>query len=160
YHWSGEFQTLGEFMNHTTTLRMGGKGLTENETNQVAVFIDALPAPENPYKAATLTAQQQHGAQVFVRAQCNSCHAGEALTNNKMANVGTYVVTGDAKDDMTKLKDGLNTPSLLTLSRTAPYLHDGSAGTLKDRLMATKASNLHGQTADLTDAEMDDLVEY
>lgn len=46
------------------------------------------------------------------------------------------------------------------LARTAPYLHDGSAVSLKDRLMQGRKSNQHGVTAQLTDAEVDDLVEY
>ncbi len=160
YHWSGEFNTLQDFMTHTTTLRMGGVGITETMSNQVASYIDWAPVPENPYRTATLSDAAQRGAQVFVRAECNNCHAGEALTNNKMANVGTYVVSGINPDDQNKLKSGLNTPSLLTLSRTAPYLHDGSAGTLKERLMANKNTDLHGKTSVLTDRDMDDLVEY
>ncbi len=160
YHWSGEFATLQDFMTHTTTLRMGGVGITESMTNQLASYIDWVDAPENPYKTGTLSQKAQHGAQVFVRAECNSCHAGAAFTNNTFKNVGTYVTSGDNKDDLNKLAGGLNTPSLLTLARSAPFLHDGSAGTLKDRLNLTKASNLHGKTADLSDAEMDDLVEY
>ncbi len=55
---------------------------------------------------------------------------------------------------------GLNTPSLLGLARTAPYLHDGSAQTLKGRLMTGKTLDQHGKTSRLSDAEVDDLVGY
>ncbi|MGQ0508925.1 MAG: c-type cytochrome [Myxococcaceae bacterium] len=161
FHWSGEFSTLSEFMVHTTTLRMGGTGASDTMTNQVASYIDWLPQPQNPYKTVTLSEKQARGQDLFFnKAQCSTCHAGEMFTDNRMANVGTMVLSGSNTDDMIKLNKGLNTPSLLSLARSAPYLHDGSAGTLKDRLMATKNSNLHGQTKELTDAEMDDLVEY
>src|SRR5262249_50944320 len=105
YHWSGEVTTLQDFMTHTTTLRMGGSGVTPNQSNQIAMFIDWAPAPENAYRTGTLTAQQQRGAQLFSgRAQCSSCHAGEAYTDNSMKNVGTFVVGGINPDDQAKLK--------------------------------------------------------
>ena len=55
---------------------------------------------------------------------------------------------------------GLNTPSLLGFSRSSPYLHDGSATTLRARIMRNKDSNLHGLTAQLNEAEVSDLVLY
>jgi hypothetical protein len=56
--------------------------------------------------------------------------------------------------------DGLDTPTLLGLWATAPYLHDGSAPTLRDVLVTANPLGMHGDTASLTAAEIDNLIEY
>ena len=55
---------------------------------------------------------------------------------------------------------GLDTPTLRGLWRTAPYLHDGSAPTLRDVLTTRNAMDRHGVTSGLSDAELDDLVAF
>ncbi len=160
FHWNGEFNTLGDFLAHTVRLRMGGSGATPAMEAQLLAFIDSMEAPDNPHRLAEPSPAQVRGAAVFQKANCQSCHAGESLTNNTFADVGTFVTVGDVKDDRIKLAKGLNTPSLLAVARTGPYLHDGSVATLRDRLVKDQAKNLHGLTAGLSDAELDDLVEY
>ena len=157
YHWSGEFSALSAFIDHTTVLRMGGTGLTIEEAANLAAFMDGAPAADNPHHLASPTAAQLRGAEVFQQANCQSCHAGEAMTLNTMANVGTLQAT-----DTTRMGQltALNTPSLLGLARTAPYLHDGSARTLRDRISQSRTTNQHGLTSGLTDAQIGDLVEY
>jgi cytochrome c peroxidase len=139
---------------------MGGGVVDTQMAGQLAAFIDVMPTPDNPYKHAELTEAQSRGAQVFLKAQCNECHTGETLTNNKQANVGTFVLTGTNPDNSAVRKRGLNTPSLLGLARSAPYLHDGSAATLMDRLLATRFNDQHGKTSQLSDEELGDLVEF
>lgn len=160
FHWSGEFPTLRDFLDTTVRSRMGGSALDGVMVSQLSAFIDVVPAPDNPYKRDTLTEAQARGAQVFKKAACDSCHAGEALTNNTQADVGTFITTGPFQDNAQVRKVGLNTPSLLGLARTAPYLHDGSATSLKDRFLQNRQSNKHGATSQLTESEIDDLVEY
>jgi hypothetical protein len=46
------------------------------------------------------------------------------------------------------------------LFHTPPYLHDGSAATLRDVLTTRNPSDEHGVTGTLTPAELDDLVAY
>ncbi len=152
FHWSGEFATLGDFMDHTVGARMGGSGLSATAIAQMQRFIESLPAPDNPHRTAQPTEAQIRGRAAFEKAGCNSCHASETLTNNANANVGTLHPT----DKVT----ALNTPSLLTLSRTAPYLHTGAAGTIRARLQADRASSRHGNLAALSDAELNDLEAY
>lgn len=160
FHWSGEFSSLRDFLDVTVRQRMGGGVVDAQMAAQLAAFIDVIPAPDNPYKREEPTAAQRRGSQVFLKAQCQECHAGKALTNNKQANVGTFVVGGSNPDIEAVRKSGLNTPSLLGLARSAPYLHDGSARTLKERLLQTRNTDQHGKTSQLSDAEIDDLVEY
>jgi cytochrome c peroxidase len=160
FHWSGEFPSLREFLDVTVRQRMGGGVVDAQMAGQLAAFMDVMPSPDNPYKREEPTAAQSRGAQAFLKAECNECHAGEALTNNKQANVGTFVVSGSNPDNDFVRTRGLNTPSLLGLARSAPYLHDGSAMTLKERILQTRKSDTHGKTSRLSDAEIDDLVEF
>jgi cytochrome c peroxidase len=160
FHWSGEFPSLREFLDVTVRHRMGGGVVDAQMAGQLAAFMDVMPSPDNPYKREEPTAAQSRGAQAFLKAECNECHAGEALTNNKQANVGTFVVSGSNPDNDFVRTRGLNTPSLLGLARSAPYLHDGSAMTLKERILQTRTSDTHGKTSRLSDAEIDDLVEF
>lgn len=160
YHWSGEFPTLADFLDTTVRKRMGGTQVSHSMTAQIQAFIDSQPPADNPHRRATPTEAQLRGAQVFKKAGCDTCHEGATFTNNKLADVGTFVVSGVQPDDAAVQQRGLNTPSLLGLARSAPYLHDGSASTLKDRLMQRRDENRHGLTGTLSDAEVDDLVEY
>ncbi|WP_163996218.1 c-type cytochrome [Pyxidicoccus caerfyrddinensis] len=160
FHWSGEFPTLRDFLDATVRRRMGGTALDSVMVSQLSSFIDVIPVPDNPHKREALTDAQARGALVFKKASCDTCHEGETLTNNKQADVGTFITNGPIQDDAQVRKVGLNTPSLLGLARTAPYLHDGSALTLKERLTQGRDTNRHGSTAQLSDAEVDDLVEY
>ncbi|WP_223642674.1 c-type cytochrome [Corallococcus sp. EGB] len=160
FHWSGEFSALGDFMSATVKDRMGGQELDTDTVAKLGAFIDAIPAPDNAFKGEPLTAQQAHGAALFAQAKCDTCHSGAAFTNNTNVDVGTFVRSGVLQDAVAVIRSGLNTPSLLGVGRTAPYLHDGSAPTLKARLMKGRETNLHGMTSTLSDADMDDLVAY
>lgn len=53
-----------------------------------------------------------------------------------------------------------DTPSLLEAYRTAPYLHDGRALTLKDVLTTHNAKKRHGNASDLSPEQIDDIVAY
>ncbi len=160
FHWNGEFNDLLSFMTHTVTNRMGGKGVTPAMEVQVAAFIESMPKADNPH-ASTAADVVARGRTAFEKAECTSCHNGETFTDNTFADVGTYVKTGAVQDNLNLLPHGgLNTPSLLGVSRTSPYLHDGSAQTLKARILTGQAADLHGKTSRLSDAEVDDLVSY
>jgi cytochrome c peroxidase len=55
---------------------------------------------------------------------------------------------------------GFDTPTLVELWRNPPYLHDGSAASLREVLMDRNADDRHGTTNNLSTAEIDDLIEY
>jgi YVTN family beta-propeller protein len=158
FHWNGQFNTLQDFLAETVNVRMGGTGASSEMAAQIAAFIDSQPLPDSPLRAASPTDAQLRGAQAFQKAECNSCHKGAALTDNSFHDVGTLVVSG-ANPDL-GLPNGLNVPSLLGVSRTAPFLHDGSAASLRDRLVASRHSDLHGKMTLLSDGEVNDLLEY
>jgi cytochrome c peroxidase len=54
----------------------------------------------------------------------------------------------------------LDTPTLVEIWRTAPYLHDGSAATLREVLTTANPNDRHGKTSHLSSAQIDDLAAY
>jgi cytochrome c peroxidase len=55
---------------------------------------------------------------------------------------------------------GLDPPTLLDLWATAPYLHDGSAPTLRAVLVDRNLDGRHSDLSALSDADLDDLVAF
>lgn len=79
--------------------------------------------------------QEKNGLVLFIgKARCAWCHNGPNFTDNKFQNLGTgseddpgrYWVTHSEQD-----LGAFKTPSLRNIAQHAPYLHDGSAGTLE-----------------------------
>lgn len=165
FHWDGRLADLDVLMKDTTTTRMGGHGTTAAMTFEVNAYLETLRAPVNPKKHEQLTAAQARGAVVYQRAECGTCHGGAKLTNNLYAHVGTDESNGQpavfGQSTLPSFPNGgPNVPSLLGLARTAPYLHDGTAATLRERITQGKAADLHGKTSSLSEQDVDDLVEY
>ena len=66
---------------------------------------------------------------------------------------------GTGKDGEAKKK--FDTPTLIEVWRTAPYLLDGRALTILDVLSKKyNPKDQHGKTSDLTKQELTDLAEY
>jgi cytochrome c peroxidase len=161
FHWAGEFDNLTQFMSHTVVERMGGSGVDPDMERQLAAYISSIPAPDNALKDTTPAEVVVRGQAAFAKAECNTCHSTEHFTDNSFADVGTYATEGDVIDDATlRPHGGLNTPSILGIARTAPYLHTGAAPSIRARIMKGKEGDLHGKTAQLSVEEVDDLVAY
>jgi cytochrome c553 len=159
YHWDGEFDEFSAF-NKVIRERMGGTGALSRDFEDILTFLDSRwnPAPDNPHRTVDggLTAAQARGRIVYEgKAGCGSCHSGAALTDNKSYSATRFTSrTGD-----TLMGGNVNTPSLRGLFATAPFLHDGTVGTLEARVAADR-SGQHGTTSALTDGERADLVAY
>ena len=80
---------------------------------------------------------------------CTSCHTGDHLTNNLTVAVGAEV-------DSPKLQ----VPSLVAIGYRAPFMHDGCAATLAGRFDPACGGTAHGNTADLSQDQVGDLVAY
>lgn len=52
-----------------------------------------------------------------------------------------------------------DTPTLLGVYRTAPYLHHGTAATLMD-VLTMNTQDRHGKTSHLKAGQLEDLVEF
>jgi cytochrome c peroxidase len=68
---------------------------------------------------------------------------------------------GTGKDDPSeKIGPTYDTPTLLGVYKTAPYLHHGKAATLLDVLTTANKDNRHGNTSQLAPGELNDLVAF
>ena len=84
---------------------------------------------------------------------CINCHEPELFTDLHSYNVGT-------QNPFDKEDREFDTPTLRELWRTSPYLHDGSAATMREVLTTRNPKDEHGKTSHLTVQQIDDLAEY
>ncbi len=141
-----------------TAVRAGIKHIqfaVRPEEDAVAIdeYLKALtPVPSPELVNGQLSEAAVRGQKIFETAGCAECHPAPLYTNLKAYNfgMGTYLDEGKPFD----------TPTLVEVWRTAPYLHDGRAATLRDVLTTHNPENKHGETTGLTEAEIADLVAY
>ncbi len=106
--------------------------------------LEAVPSPKLvDGKLSDLAVQ---GQKVFNRLKCNECHSGPYYTDRKM-----YVIGDDVE-----FEAGWDTPTLREVWRTAPYLFDGRAATMRDVFAVHK----HGINGKISSKDVDALVEY
>ncbi len=127
---------------------------------EVADALDAYikslkPVPSPHLDKGKLSAAAKRGEKIFrsKETSCSQCHPGPLFTDLKSYDVGTV-------GRFDKPSDNFDTPTLVEIWRTAPYLHDGSAATLRDVLTTANPNDQHGKTSHLTADEINDLVEY
>jgi DNA-binding beta-propeller fold protein YncE len=113
------------------------------------------PAPSPHLVNGRLSEAAQRGEKLFNRPEtgCANCHEPPLFTDLHSYNVGT-------RNPFDKDDREFDTPTLRELWRTSPYLHDGSAATIRDVLTARNPKDEHGKTSQLTAQQVDDLAEY
>jgi MYXO-CTERM domain-containing protein len=134
------------------------------ELDALAAYVTSLdrvnPSPHrNP--DGSLTADGAAGKAVFERLGCDFCHGGAEFTNSgngSMPDVGTLTELSGMSAGETLF--GIDTPTLLGVWETPPYLHDGSAPTLRDVITTNNPDGLHGYVSVLSSEEVDQLVAY
>jgi DNA-binding beta-propeller fold protein YncE len=163
-HWTGNFDELQDFENDIRGA-FGGTGfLTEadwagtsdalgepkaglsTDLDALAAFVLSLnQAPASPFNPP------DGGELAFQNAGCLNCHPSPTYTDSSLFNplrhdIGS-LAEGSGQRRGAEL-DGLDTPSLLGIHATAPYLHDGSALNLLEAIQA------HDSAAELSEAEL------
>jgi cytochrome c peroxidase len=159
---------------HTINIEQGGRFDPVAQASLLDALTDyvnlAIPLPQPPSTDAGLALQ---GAAVFERSGCARCHSGARFTDSGAGNtaldlagpvllhdVGTCVTAGAFPDVAHADVAGnpreacaFDTPSLHGLGASAPYVHDGSAATLRDAVQKMPDAPTSGE-------ELDALVEY
>ncbi len=131
----------------------------EKELLDLTAYIKSLPPPrvlqKNGHELATA---RQRGREIFFATRtpfgneipyanrCSSCHRPPLYTVRLPFNVGSG---GD-----------FDTPHLLGIATTAPYLHDGRARTLEEIWTVYSTNDVHGVTSYMNKAQLNDLVEF
>lgn len=112
----------------------------------------------------------------FDKALCNQCHLGQNFTDNlfhnlgigwnaaenSFADVGRYEISKQEED-----RGAFKTPGLREVTKHAPFMHDGSLGTLREVVehynqggIANPQLSPKMEALDLTDEEVDALVAF
>ncbi|MEG0725771.1 MAG: YVTN family beta-propeller repeat-containing protein, partial [Mucinivorans sp.] len=131
------------------------KGFTHiqfsNIPEELALAVDAytrgLEALNSPFLMdGKLSPKAEAGRAVFDKLRCGECHSGPYYTDMKMHRIGENI----------EFEAGWDTPTLREVWRTAPYLFDGRAATMREVFSVHK----HGINRKISDKEIDELTEY
>jgi cytochrome c peroxidase len=152
YSWAGG-KTLRDNIKGIIVNRMKGKPPTDETLDALVAYVDSLRVPDNPNlnpdgsPKAKAPEAARRGWQVFNKASCNICHVPPVFSKPDNEDIGSG--------------GSFSVPSLRTVSKTAPYFHDGRFADLKS-LIPAKLGYLQqlGVTDKLTDKEIDDLIAY
>jgi cytochrome c peroxidase len=152
----------------------------ENTARALAVYERTLVSPPTRFDRwirgdrSALSPGEVHGFRLFTgRARCSSCHSGFAFTDHGFYDIGLPTAT---EDDLGRgpivglpaANHAFKVPTLRELAWTAPYMHDGSVGTLDDVVRIYEMGGIHRPTRAkdlpdvirLTDEERDNLVAF
>jgi len=125
----------------------------EKDAAAIDEYLKALePVPSPRLVNGRLSESALRGKKLFKVAGCSACHPAPLFTDLKKHDVGT------GKESEAKCK--FDTPTLVELWRTAPYLYDGRAETVIDLLTVYNEGDRHGRTSKLTPQQLRDLAEY
>lgn len=177
-HWSADRDESQDFEHTIRSQLMQGRGLIRGRVNEAletpnkgrSADLDALAAysnshkvPFSPFAKRGLSDAAKRGRELFQGAEtrCTECHGGPYYTDSTPARPFKLHDVGTGTDDPSeKMGPTYDTPTLLGIYRTAPYLHHGKAQTLEEVLTTYNAADRHGKTSHLTKAQIADLVEF
>ncbi|QDU45305.1 Lactonase, 7-bladed beta-propeller [Symmachiella dynata] len=177
-HWSADRDEVQDFEHTIRSQLMQGRGLIRGDVNPaletpnrgLSAELDAIAAYSNshkftlsPHAKTGLNAAAKRGQKLFFdeETQCATCHGGPFFTDSRMEKPFRLHDVGTGNDDPSEIMGPkYDTPTLLGIYRTAPYLHHGKAKTLRDVLTTQNKNDQHGQTSHLSAEQIDDLVEF
>ena len=145
FHWQGDMDDMRTLMEEVMVGRMGGVHQTPERAAALQAWVFELQPPA-PLRSATDAAALRGQALFDGQAECNTCHSGSKLTNNRTVDVGTG--------------EPLQVPALVGIAYRAPFIHNGCASTLRDRFDPVCGGATHGKAAQLNASQIDDLVAY
>lgn len=144
--------------NAETSVRAGVRflrgSLPDEDAREIDTYLKNLTPVSSPYlEDGKLSEDAIVGRKLFHgKAACVRCHDGDYYTNMKLRGVGTGL-----GDESTMKYD---VPSLNEIWRTAPYLHDGRATSIREMLTIHNTSGMHGDVSSLTPNELEQLLLY
>lgn len=129
---------------------------TAQELADTSAYLSSVRPVRSPLRKAdgSLSDAAKRGKAIFERRDvgCAVCHPAPLFSDLRTYDVGTR--------SQYDTDNEFDTPTLVEMFRTAPYLHDGGAVTMREVLKERNAKDQHGKTSQLSDRELDDLAEY
>ncbi|MFC1489868.1 c-type cytochrome [Candidatus Latescibacterota bacterium] len=127
--------------------------IDEDKAVAVDEYLKSLKPVPSPYLVkGKLSKAAKRGKTLFENTGCLRCHYGEMFTDLKKYNVGTG--TGEEQNVE------FDTPTLIEVWRSGPYLYNGSSPTIMGVLRKFNQNDEHGTTSNLSEEELNDLAEY
>jgi len=135
------------------------------DLDALAIYTNSFDFTLSPHIPALgkLTAAAERGKGLFFSplVGCASCHSGPYYTDSSLKKPFKLHDVGTGGDDPSeKMGPKYDTPTLLGVYRTAPYLHHGKARTLHEVLTVRNKGDRHGKTSQLRAEEIGDLVAF
>lgn len=177
-HWSADRDEVQDFEHTIRGKLMQGRGLIRGklhpqigppnrglskELDALAAYSNTHKLPLSPHAKHGLSDAAERGRAVFLSEQtkCTECHTGPMLTDSRPDQEFVLHDVGTGRDDPGELMGPkYDTPTLLGVYRTAPYLHHGMAETLAEVFTKYNPKDEHGVTSQLSEKEVDDLAAY
>jgi YVTN family beta-propeller protein len=177
-HWSADRDEVQDFEHTIRSPLMQGRGLIRGKVSPAldepnkgrSSDLDALAAYSNvhkftlsPHAKNGLSDSAKRGKDIFFsnETKCAECHSGPYYTDSTPATPFKVHDVGTGEDDPSeKMGPKYDSPTLLGIYRTAPYLHHGKAKTLEDVLVEYNRNDRHGKTSHLSREQIADLVEF
>jgi YVTN family beta-propeller protein len=180
-HWSADRDEVQDFEYTIRSKLMQGRGLyngplkgkelndelagKSKDLDALAVYCNSFDFRLSPHVPAPgkLSEPAERGKKLFFSETvgCAKCHSGPYYTDSSLKKPFNLHDVGTGKDDPSeKIGPKYDTPTLLGVYRTAPYLHHGKAKTLLDVLTTCNKDDKHGKTSHLKKDELDDLVAF
>ena len=121
--------------------------VSEEDARCVDAYLKSLQPVPSPYLVnGELSEKAKAGKEVFDKLKCGECHSGIYYTDLKMHRIGEDV----------EFEKGWDTPTLREVWRTAPYLFDGRAATMKEVFEVHR----HGIDKKVSKKDIEALTEY
>ncbi len=135
------------------------------DLDALAIYTNSFGFTLSPHIEAPgkISKQAERGKALFFNNQvgCASCHSGPYYSDSQLGAKGKIHDVGTGNDDPSeKMGPEYDTPTLLGVYRSAPYLHHGKAKTLMEVLTTQNLKDKHGKTSHLSNTEKEDLVEF
>jgi cytochrome c peroxidase len=126
----------------------------DNRAQAIDAYVGSLrPFPSPALTPDGLNAAAGRGKQVFNQLSCGTCHPDSNYFTDQEKHAGYRSLQDSGPHD-----GNWDTPTLYEIWRSAPYMHDGGAATLKDVFRPPYNHGLEDQT--ITNQQLNDLVEY
>lgn len=138
-------------------------GVSEEDAKCIDAYVLSMRQQVSPYARAENAEAIARGKAIFDgKAECARCHKPErhftAANDPADGTKSPLFDLGLGTRDMMGRK--FDVPTLNECWRTAPYLYDGRALTMREVLTKWNPADQHGVTSDLTEQELRDLELY
>lgn len=137
----------------------------DRDLDALAAYVASLEFRRPPPPPAELSPIIERGKQIFFsrKTGCAMCHPPPYYTDSGKRDAQGDLVLHDVgtRRSSPKATHGrLDTPALLGLRRSEPYLHDGSAKTIEEIFTKFNPQDKHGRTSHLSKDEIHALCEF